>query len=54
VAVLALAVPFAHLYIVDSTVTALFGTRAAVTLDGVAVVVAWVLLVVFSARRSSP
>ncbi|WP_410645561.1 glycosyltransferase family 87 protein [Amycolatopsis sp. lyj-346] len=49
-AVLALAVPFAHLYTVDSAVMSVFGSRAAVTVDGVAVVVAWGLAVV-AARR---
>ncbi|UOZ10687.1 glycosyltransferase 87 family protein [Amycolatopsis sp. WQ 127309] len=49
-AVLALAVPFAHLYTVDSAVVTAFGARAAVTLDGVAVVVSWCLLV-FAAVR---
>ncbi|KZB81063.1 hypothetical protein AVL48_37635 [Amycolatopsis regifaucium] len=49
-AILALAVPFAHLYTVDSVVISLFGTRAAVTVDGVAVVLAWCLLV-FTAVR---
>ncbi|WP_414938227.1 glycosyltransferase 87 family protein [Amycolatopsis sp. cmx-11-51] len=49
-AVLALAVPFAHLYIVDSTVVSVLGARAAVTVDGVAVVAAWCLLV-FAAVR---
>ncbi|QKV78842.1 glycosyltransferase 87 family protein [Amycolatopsis sp. Hca4] len=49
-AVLALAVPFVHLYTVDSAVVSLFGSRTAVTVDGAAVVVAWVLAVV-AARR---
>ncbi|OLZ54771.1 hypothetical protein BS329_09360 [Amycolatopsis coloradensis] len=49
-AVLALAVPFAHLYIVDSTVVSVLGTRAAVTVDGVAVVAAWCLLAVAAVR----
>ncbi|MGK3208884.1 glycosyltransferase family 87 protein [Amycolatopsis sp. MEPSY49] len=49
-AVLALAVPFAHLYTVDSAVVSALGPRAAVTVDGVAVVVAWCLLVVRSTR----
>jgi hypothetical protein len=48
--VLALAVPFAHLYTVDSVVVSVFGSRAAVTVDGVAVVVAW-SLAVFAAVR---
>jgi glycosyl transferase family 87 len=51
-AVLALAVPFAHLYTVDSAVVATLGARAAVTLDGVAVVVAWGLVVVTAVRLS--
>ncbi|WP_238536934.1 glycosyltransferase 87 family protein [Amycolatopsis mediterranei] len=49
-AVLALAVPFAYLYTVDSLVGSALGSRAAVTVDGVAVVVAWGLAVV-AARR---
>ncbi|RSN16540.1 hypothetical protein DMC63_23165 [Streptomyces sp. WAC 05977] len=40
-AVLAVAVPFAHLYTVDSALAALFGPRVAVTVDGLAVVFAW-------------
>jgi len=51
-AVAALAVPFAHLYIVDSAVVSVFGSRTAVTVDGVAVVVAWALAVV-AARRTA-
>lgn len=51
-AVLALAVPFAHLYIVDSALVSLFGSRTAVTVDGVAVVAAWVLAVA-AARRAA-
>ncbi|WP_244210992.1 glycosyltransferase 87 family protein [Amycolatopsis kentuckyensis] len=47
-AVLALAVPFAHLYTVDR----LFGPRTSVTVDGAAVVVAWVLAVV-AARKAA-
>jgi hypothetical protein len=53
-ATIASAVPFAHLYVVDETISELFGARAAVTVDGVAVVVAWVLLVVFCVRRGRP
>ncbi|GGP77659.1 glycosyltransferase 87 family protein [Saccharothrix coeruleofusca] len=58
-AVAALAVPFAHLHLVDTAIRALFGGRVGVTVDGVAVVAAWVLLVVFAAgraraRRSEP
>ncbi len=48
---LALAFPFAHLYVVDSAITSVFGSRVAVTADGVAVIAAWVLLVVFAVRR---
>ncbi|MFI0803313.1 Protein of unknown function [Amycolatopsis lurida] len=40
-AVLAVAVPFAHLYTVDSALVTLFGPRVAVTVDGLAVVFAW-------------
>lgn len=50
VAVLALAIPFAHLYAVDTAIASVLGARVAVTVDGVAVVVAWALLVVFSVR----
>ncbi|WP_410599656.1 glycosyltransferase 87 family protein [Amycolatopsis sp. lyj-90] len=49
-AVLASAVPFAHLYIVDSVVVSVLGTRAAVTVDGVAVVAAWCLLAAAAVR----
>ncbi|WP_410671564.1 glycosyltransferase 87 family protein [Amycolatopsis sp. cmx-4-68] len=49
-AVLAAAVPFAHLYTVDSFVLSAFGSRASVTVDGVAAVVAWGLAV-FAAVR---
>ncbi|MFD9700822.1 glycosyltransferase family 87 protein [Lentzea sp. NPDC059081] len=51
-AVLLLAVPFVHLHFVDTAVRNLFGTRASVTLDGLAVVAAWVLLVVFAVRHT--
>ncbi|MEV0675598.1 glycosyltransferase 87 family protein [Actinosynnema sp. NPDC050436] len=51
VAVAALLVPFAHLHFVDGGVRSLLGERAAVTLDGVAVVVAWVALAVCARRR---
>lgn len=50
-AVLALLVPFAHLYFVNSAIIGLFGQRADVTVDGVAIVVAWALLVVVAARK---
>jgi hypothetical protein len=50
-ALLALAVPFVHLYFVNEAIVGLFGSRADVTVDGVAIVVAWVLLVVVAARK---
>ncbi|SFW78143.1 glycosyltransferase 87 family protein [Amycolatopsis australiensis] len=49
-AVLALAVPFAHLYTVDKALVSAFGSRAAVTVDGAAVVVAWCLAVCAAVR----
>lgn len=49
-AVTALAVPFAHLHVVDEVVRAVLGERASVTLDGAAVAVAWLSLVVLAAR----
>jgi hypothetical protein len=49
-AVVALAVPFAHLYFVDRAVDAVLGATAAVTVDGFAVVVCWALLMVFGLR----
>ncbi|CCH33204.1 glycosyltransferase 87 family protein [Actinosynnema sp. NPDC047251] len=52
VAVVALLVPFAHLHFVDTAVRSLMGERAAVTLDGVAIVVAWVALIAFARRRA--
>ncbi|KOV85503.1 hypothetical protein ADL03_12915 [Nocardia sp. NRRL S-836] len=52
VAMLLLAVPFAHLYFVDTAVKTALGARASVTLDGLAVVVAWVVLVVFAVRHT--
>ncbi|SDG06167.1 Protein of unknown function [Lentzea fradiae] len=50
-AALLLAVPFAHLYFVDTAVRSVFGARASVTLDGLAVVAAWAVLVVFAVRH---
>lgn len=44
-AVAALTVPFLHLHVVDSAVRAVLGQRWSVTLDGVAVIAAWLLLV---------
>lgn len=49
-AVLALSIPFAHLNFVDTVIVAVLGHRASVTVDGVALVAAWVLLVVFAVR----
>ncbi|OXM56121.1 hypothetical protein CFP71_14930 [Amycolatopsis thailandensis] len=51
-AVAALAVPFLHLYTVDSTVMSLFGSRTAVTIDGAAVVLAWILAVAAALRST--
>lgn len=53
VAVAALAVPFLHLHAVDSVIRSVLGDRASVTVDGVAVVAAWALLVTFAARRTA-
>jgi glycosyl transferase family 87 len=53
VAVAALAVPFAHLYAVDVVVRSVLGERGSVTVDGVAVVVAWLATVFFAARFSA-
>ncbi|HEX8868523.1 MAG TPA: hypothetical protein VF821_22885, partial [Lentzea sp.] len=50
-ALLALAVPFVHLYFVNSAVVVLFGSRTDVTVDGVAVVAAWALLVFVATRK---
>jgi hypothetical protein len=52
-AVAALAVPFAHLHVVDVAVRSALGERGSVTLDGVAVVVAWLALVFFAVRRTT-
>jgi len=52
-AVTALAVPFAHLHVVDEVVRATLGVRASVTLDGVAVAVAWLALVLLAARLAT-
>ncbi|MGW6444076.1 glycosyltransferase 87 family protein [Lentzea sp. NPDC055074] len=51
VATLLLVVPFAHLYFVDTVIRNTLGARASVTLDGIAVVAAWVTLVVFAVRH---
>jgi hypothetical protein len=52
-ALAALAVPFAHLHVVDVVVRSAFGERGSVTIDGVAVVVAWFALVCFAMRRTT-
>lgn len=52
IATVLLAVPFAHLYFVDTAVKSLLGARASVTLDGVAVVAAWLVLVTFAVRHT--
>ncbi|WP_394621431.1 glycosyltransferase family 87 protein [Lentzea sp. JNUCC 0626] len=51
VATLLLAVPFAHLYFVNEAIRATLGARADVTVDGIAVVAAWVVLAVFALRH---
>ncbi len=50
-AVAALLVPFAHLYFVDTVIREFVGVRSSVTVDGVAIVLAWVALVVFARGR---
>ncbi|MCG8923260.1 glycosyltransferase family 87 protein [Lentzea sp. CC55] len=45
-------VPFAHLHFLDTAVRSLLGARASVTLDGAALVAAWVVLVVFAVRHT--
>ncbi|MEU4443263.1 glycosyltransferase 87 family protein [Actinosynnema sp. NPDC050801] len=50
-AVLLLLVPFAHLHFVSQAVRAVFGARVDVTVDGVAVVAAWLVVVGFAATR---
>ncbi|SDP40966.1 glycosyltransferase family 87 protein [Lentzea jiangxiensis] len=52
VATLLAVVPFAHLYFLDTVVRSLLGARASVTLDGAALVAAWVVLVVFAVRHT--
>ncbi|GAA1274892.1 glycosyltransferase family 87 protein [Saccharothrix xinjiangensis] len=49
VALLLVAVPFAHLHFVGLAVRDALGARADVTLDGVALVLAWALLAAFAA-----
>ncbi|PWW67093.1 glycosyltransferase 87 family protein [Actinokineospora spheciospongiae] len=51
-ALVALAVPFLHLHVVDTAISAVLGGRASVTVDGVAVIAAWVLLVAFAVRAT--
>ncbi|MFD1152286.1 glycosyltransferase 87 family protein [Saccharothrix hoggarensis] len=48
---LLLLVPFAHLHFVNLAIRDVAGTRVDVTVDGVAVVAAWLLLVAFTAAR---
>ncbi|PSL56155.1 uncharacterized protein DUF2029 [Saccharothrix carnea] len=50
-AALLLLIPFAHLHFISQAVRAVSGARVDVTVDGVAVVVAWVLAAVFAATR---
>jgi hypothetical protein len=52
-AVAALAIPFAHLHAVDVVVRAVFGERASVTLDGAAIGLAWLLLLVLAIRLTA-
>ncbi|WP_158892224.1 glycosyltransferase family 87 protein [Amycolatopsis anabasis] len=49
-AVLALLVPYLHLYAADDAIRSVLGDRAAVTVDGVAVVLCWGLLAAFAVR----
>ncbi|WP_439656072.1 glycosyltransferase family 87 protein [Lentzea sp. HUAS TT2] len=51
VATLLLLVPFAHLYFVNTAIKNVLGARADVTLDGAAVVAAWLVLTVFAVRH---
>jgi hypothetical protein len=53
IAVLALVVPFAHLYSVDQVLKDIVGQRVALAVDGVAIVLAWLCLVA-TALRSPP
>ncbi|WP_433261924.1 glycosyltransferase family 87 protein [Actinosynnema sp. CS-041913] len=52
IVVVAMAVPFAHLHFVDTVIRDLFGARASVTVDGIALVVAWVALAVLARGRA--
>ncbi|WP_238598887.1 glycosyltransferase 87 family protein [Saccharothrix sp. ALI-22-I] len=49
--VLLMAVPFAHLHFVSVAIRGLLGSRVDVTVDGVAVVVAWLLVMGFAVNR---
>lgn len=51
-AVALVAVPFLHLYAVDTVIRGVLGERASVTVDGAATVLAWLLLVAFANRRA--
>ncbi|MDQ3405909.1 MAG: glycosyltransferase 87 family protein [Actinomycetota bacterium] len=48
--ILVLAVPYAHLHVVDSLIASVLGARAAVTVDGVAVVMCWIIVLGFAYR----
>jgi hypothetical protein len=51
-AVIALSVPYAHLFVIDTAIRSVLGGRVAGTVDGVAVVLCWLLLVVLAVRLS--
>ena len=51
-AVIALSVPYAHLFVIDAAIRSVLGGRVAGTVDGVAVVLCWLLLVVLAVRLS--
>jgi Glycosyltransferase family 87 len=46
------AFPFAHIFAVDTVIRSAFGEHVALTVDGVATVLAWLVLVVLSVIRS--
>jgi hypothetical protein len=47
-----MAVPYAHLFVIDSAIRSAFGERVAVTVDGAALVACWALLVAFAVVRT--
>ncbi len=51
IVVVATLIPFAHLHFVDSVIREFLGNRASVTLDGLALVVAWAALALAARRR---